>query len=150
MEHTYDSHIPFGSGTFGTIKKENYLPQFFEVCHNISKEIQNQKDSKMFEKEDIPQPSTVPTFQKESILKRFGHICFSDFTRLFQFQTDSNFHEDSFLLFSNFFGDLFEVETNKFHRSTSKKIKSSSQHIQLNQEQERIIKVTIASHFPGN
>jgi hypothetical protein len=121
MEHTNVSHIPLGSGTLGTAKKANHVSQFFEVSHKIRKEIQNQKDCKIFEKEDVTQPSTGPTFQMDSILKSFRQVRFSDFTRLCEFETESKSHEDSFLLFSNFFGDYFEVETNKFHQINFKK-----------------------------
>jgi hypothetical protein len=61
------------------------------------------------------------TFQKVSILKSFRQVHFSDFSQLCEFKTDSESHEDSFLLFSNFFGDQFEVETNKFHQINFKK-----------------------------
>jgi hypothetical protein len=62
MEHTNDSNIPLGSGILKITRKANQTSQSFEVCHKISEETQNQKDCTIFEKEDVPQPITVPLF----------------------------------------------------------------------------------------
>jgi serine/threonine protein kinase len=154
--------LPFKTENSDSLKQQILNSKIPEMPEIFSKEFQNIiylmlrrnfRNRSTAEKllavigEDFPQIPAVHTFQTDRILENFRQVRFSDFTKFCEF--DSNdFHEGSFLLFSSFFRNQIELETNKFYQINFKKnqilltsysIKSETRNLPISWEIETLI-----------